>query len=74
LIDRQNFYLLNHPDYIKEVLITQDRLFMKNAAPAHAAASCIAILAGGWAPQTRPSALAAEAGLNFWAACINLRL
>lgn len=31
-IGLQNFYLLNHPDYIKEVLLTQDRAFMKGAA------------------------------------------
>lgn len=31
-IGKQNFFLLNHPDYIKEVLVTQDRSFMKGAA------------------------------------------
>lgn len=28
----QHFYLLNHPDYIKEVLVTQDHSFMKGEA------------------------------------------
>jgi cytochrome P450 len=29
LSDQEDFYLLNHPDYIREVLVTQDRNFTK---------------------------------------------
>lgn len=31
-VGSQHFFLLNHPDYIKEVLVTQDRSFMKGEA------------------------------------------